>query len=65
MLNNDSCNKFTDNQIDNTSQDTFVYKTDESNQQVYRYYKNTISLYIYIYMESLTHNADDLLVYSV
>ena len=50
MLNNDSCNKFTDNQIDNNSQDTFVYKTDESNQQVYRYYKNTISLYIYIYI---------------
>ena len=29
MLNNHSYKNFTDNQIDNTSQDTFVYKTDE------------------------------------
>ncbi len=29
MLNNHSYDNFTNNKIDNTSQDTFVYKTDE------------------------------------
>ena len=29
MLNNHSYTNFRDNQIDNTAQDTFVYKTDE------------------------------------
>ena len=29
MINNHNCNIFINNQIDNTSQDTYVYRTDE------------------------------------
>ena len=35
MLNNHSYNKFTNNKLDNTSQDTYVYRTDEQINKIY------------------------------
>ena len=51
----------TNKQIDNTSQDTFVYKTDEQ-MEYCRYYK---TYYLIINLESISNNAEYLLVDSL